>query len=561
MPLYKREAIIKNGIVEISFWGTDFGTYLNMVKLYITGREFNKEKKCWLAPATKTNIDVLKKNNFTIIGEVLEENKDVVIDKKKLKGLRSYQIEAVQFTENKNGYALIADEPGIGKTIEAIGIMKLHKGPFIVICTASMKLKWQREIKKWTGKDAYIVYGEKEHDIPNAPFYIINYNILGRENEKDRKKENEVKRIAKKEGYFYREQYKSIRMEGWWKKLAEKKPEGIIVDECHRVANREAIFVRSFDALFETVKPKIFLPMSGTPIKKHAKNFYHILHKIAPLIFSSRYRFLQEFCNPKHNGFGWVYNGVSNEDKLKELLKDIMIRRLKEDVEKDLPDRPQLDCIPLELTELDEKNYKNALEDFKEYLKVSVEDKVIIRKHIASLRQLAYMAKRNALLTWIEEYIEDHEKIIVAAWHTLVINDIENKFKDILVKIDGSVPSIKRQEAEDRFQNDPKVKMILLQMEAGGEGITLTASDTIVFVELPDSPGQLIQVSDRQHRIGQKHKKLFSYFPFAVGTIEESMANNLDEANRNFKYLFDNKKNEKVFTEDFYEGFYKECKE
>jgi SNF2 family DNA or RNA helicase len=164
---------------------------------------------------------------------------------------------------------------------------------------------------------------------------------------------------------------------------------------------------------------------------------------------------------------------------------------------------------------------------------------------------LAYLAKRNSCFNWIDEYLEDHDKLILAAWHKKVINDLYDKYKHIGLKIDGSVPSKKRLEIEDKFQNDEKIKIMILQIDAGGEGLTLTASNAIAIIEMPDTPGQLIQVCDRGHRIGLKSDTFTIYFPFANGTIENKIADEIENSSKSLEAILDGKKGSGLFKYQF----------
>lgn len=472
--------------------------------------------------------------------------------------LYKFQKQALKYIESdrypvQNNYAIIGDDCGLGKTIDAImeSYIHLDEGSFLIVCTASMKLKWAREIKTWANEDAYIIYGEKDFNLPKSKFYIINYHILGRENSIDRKKENKrkakFKRIEEKrliecqknKEQFKKKRYKKgkIRLEGWITELSKMNIIGIFPDEAHRLANPDtAIWTRCFNELFYNLNPKIFVPLSGTITRKKTKNLYNILHLTAPAIFNNKYRFQWRYCGPSKDAYGWHFEGSSNEDELHRKLKKVMIRRLKTEVT-DLPPRT-FSVIPMELTSIEKKNYSSLEKSFKQLINKS---SLQAKSTYSELKLLAYLAKRNSVFNWIDEYIEDNDKLVIAAWHKKVINDLMKKYGNIGLKIDGSVSGKKRQEAEDRFQNDPKVKIIIIQIEAGGEGITLTASDGLALIEIPDTPGQIIQVSDRIHRIGQKSKNVTIYVPFATGTIEDKIADDIEKSFMSMESILDGK--------------------
>jgi SNF2 family DNA or RNA helicase len=323
---------------------------------------------------------------------------------------------------------------------------------------------------------------------------------------------------------------------------------GVLVHNCHRLANDETCaWTKCFIKLVSDLKPKILVPLSGTLTRKRTKNLFPILNLVAPKLFPSKYRFYWRYCDPTRGYAGWEYNGSSNEDELNKKLKKVMIRRLKSDVLKELPPRT-FSVIPMELTKLEAKNYSSL---DKEYRTLINKQSLQAKNTYSELKLLAYLAKRNSCFNWIDEYLEDHDKLILAAWHKKVITDLYDKYKHIGLKIDGSVPSKKRLEIEDKFQTDNKIKVIILQIDAGGEGLTLTASNAIAIIEMPDTPGQLIQVSDRGHRIGLKSDTFTIYFPFADGTIENKIADEIENSSKSLEAILDGKKGSGLFKYQF----------
>jgi hypothetical protein len=470
-----------------------------------------------------------------------------------------YQKEYIKFVEEHNGYAINGSKCGVGKTIETIGTMDIsYPGKYVIICTKSMKYKWAREIKKWTGNDSYIITGEKEYSLPkNYNYYIINYHILGRENISDRKKENKRKALFDKkellrkqeEGSNYKKhRYKKsiVRLEGWFRELAKLDITGIVPDEAHKFGNPKAIWTMCLNEMMKEIKPKVFLPLSGTLTRKYPKKLWTILHLTAPKLFPKEYSFYWRYCGPSigYKG-GWEFNGSSNEKELHQKLKKIMVMQEK------FRKEPIFNVVPLELNKLEEKNYINISNELKELLRHN-KSKLEIKNSFSKLKRLAYLAKRNALFVWIDEYLEDHDKLVVSVWHKNVMDDLYTKYKTIAVKIDGSVATdAKRQEAEDKFQTDKKVKLIFIQTEAGGEGLTLSVSEGIAIVEIPDTPGQLIQVLSRIDRPGQKAERAMIYFPFANGTIENIVADRIEESFRSMSMILDGKESKGIFNYSF----------
>ena len=136
------------------------------------------------------------------------------------------------------------------------------------------------------------------------------------------------------------------------------------------------------------------------------------------------------------------------------------------------------------------------------------------------LKQVAAAGKLDAVKQWAADFLESGEKLVVFAWHTAVVDEFAREFG--APSITGQTPLVARQAAVDRFQTDPECKVIVCNIQAGGVGITLTASSNVLFVEYPWNPGLLDQAADRTHRIGQ-HYPVTIWQSVAAGTVEEDI--------------------------------------
>jgi SWI/SNF-related matrix-associated actin-dependent regulator 1 of chromatin subfamily A len=209
-----------------------------------------------------------------------------------------------------------------------------------------------------------------------------------------------------------------------------------------------------------------------------------------------------------------------------------MIRRLKKDVLKDLPDKIY-SYIPMELN--NQKEYSKAEANFIEWIKQHKGEKAAKKAsnaealaRIGGLRELAVKGKMKQTIEWIKDFIDGNGKLIVFANRKFVIDQLMKEFKDIAVKIDGSTSNAKRDEAVHQFQNKEQVRLFVGNIKAAGVGLTLTAASSVAFIELPWAPGDIDQASDRAHRIGQKDS-VNVYYLLASGTIEEELAELIDE--------------------------------
>ena len=208
-----------------------------------------------------------------------------------------------------------------------------------------------------------------------------------------------------------------------------------------------------------------------------------------------------------------------------------MIRRKKIDVLKDLPEKVY-SYIPVELSNA--KEYLHAEDDFIQWLKETKGSEAVRRTgqvmalaKIEALKQLAVKGKLKQAMEWIYNFLQSGKKLVVFATHHFVIDALIAEFPNISVCIDGRVSMSDRQKAVDSFQNDSNIQLFIGNIEAAGVGITLTAASDAVFLELPWTPGKLVQASDRIHRIGQKFSVTI-YFLLSANTIEEKIAKLLD---------------------------------
>jgi len=485
----------------------------------LPGRKYYSQEKYWTVPIYPKTIHLLKEWGFELderIREVLENRKRDKLKISRFKGeLYPFQKDGVAFVEANNGKALIADDMGLGKTIQSIAWIQMHPEltPVLIVCPASLKLNWKKEIEKFTeGRDIEILSGVFPWE-PTGDTLIINYDILTH----------------------------------WESTLSKTRPQVLIADECHYFKNPSARRTKSIMRLGRRI-PHI-ITLSGTPILNRPIEAFNALKLIAPDLFPSYWKYAHRYCGAKHNGFGWDFSGASHTDELHHLLKSsVMIRRLKTDVLKELPEKIR-SFIPIELK--NKKEYESAEIDFVRFI-YQTKGREAAKKirntsalsSIEGLKQLAVKGKIDQVIEWIKDFLQIEDKLVVFAIHRHVIDYLMGVFGDIAVKVDGSVSGKKRQEAIDRFQNDAKIKLFIGNIRAAGVGITLTASSTVVFIELPWTPGELIQAEDRVHRIGQR-ESVNIYYLLAVGTIEERIAGIIDNKRKVLDQVLDGKEPER----------------
>jgi len=303
-----------------------------------------------------------------------------------------------------------------------------------------------------------------------------------------------------------------------------------LVHNCHYIKSSKAQRTKAVKKLGKNIEHIIAL--TGTPIENRPIEIYNAWKLIDPVGCPNYMYYTQHFCNAHNNGFGININGASNTLELNSILTStIMIRRKKSDVLKELPEKIR-SFVPLELANKTE--YREAEKDFIAFVKKEKGLEAAQRASnaesfakIEGLKQLAVKGKLKQAIEWITDFLESDQKLVVFAIHKFVIEKLEEEFKDVCVKIDGSVSIPLRQKAVEEFQGNEKVKLFIGNIQSSGVGITLTAASNVAFLELPWSPSAAQQAEDRCHRIGQKNA-VTVHFLLSQNTIEEKLAQIID---------------------------------
>jgi SWI/SNF-related matrix-associated actin-dependent regulator of chromatin subfamily A-like protein 1 len=405
--------------------------------------------------------------------------------------LLPFQRAGVEFIEKALGMngtiqgVLVGDSMGLGKTIQSIGYMALHseKRPVLVVCPASLKLNWQREIKKWlaTKETISIITGTGNQfaQVFGASVVIINYDILGK----------------------------------WIDILTKCNFQLMIVDECHLCKNPKAIRSAAVKAMSKVIPQAIYL--SGTPIVNRPVELFPVLNMIDPASWPKFTSYAYRYCEAGNNGWGWSANGASNLEELHGLIKPFVIRRTKEQVLTELPPKRKA-TIVMQFDEKQRQAYWDALQAVMSSSKPAEQLRLI-----EASKQAAVKGKLPAAIDWIDNFIET-EKLVVFCTHNFTVDALMAKFGDKAVRLTGSENLKEREIAVDSFQNDNNIRLFVGNVIAAGTGITLTAASNVAFLEYPWQPGAVSQSSDRVHRIGQTDSVTI-WFLIADDTIEEKI--------------------------------------
>lgn len=504
---YKAEAILENKdtiLLDFDAFSTDY--YLTKVQ-EMPSRKYLPKLKKWRCPLNIITVEYLSKAGFHIdpaIKKALKRPKFAKIDPGLLLPLRGYQQGGIGFIDYHNGRVLIGDETGIGKTVQALGWMHYRQlYPTLVVCPASLKLNWEREILKFVGKKSVVLSGSpKKNQRLEGDILIINYDIIAK----------------------------------WTTVLIKKNFKLLIADEAHLLKNADR--KRSKAGLKLGTKIPHVLPMTATAVENSPMDLWNIFRLIDKDLFPSKHNFGVRYCGGFHNGWGWQYKGATHIDELKKILSSYMIRRKKSDVLKELPPKQRI-VVPLEIN--NKKKYIEAERNFARWYNQR-ENKINVLAKLETLRQIVNQGKLNQIIEWIENYLEGGEKLIVFGIHIDLVESIAKAFKGQSVLLYGKMTPKQKQESIDKFQNNKKITLMSANIKTGGVGLNLTAASATCFVELPWNPATLEQAESRIDRIGQLADKIFNYYLIAPNTLEWDFMDLLDSKQKVMDKILNDKK-------------------
>ena len=461
----------------------------------IFAREYIPNQQEWRVPATESNVELLRSLNFQFEHDISLPPIDKWIEPWAMQPLpdvpdylRPYQVDAMRFLMWRKGRGLISTCIGSGKTIMALAWMRMTESlPALIICPATIKKQWYNQYRTFVDKKSNvdILYGQTPHGLFPNTTYIINWDILS-----------------------------------YWKPvLLTYGFKVVIADESHRCSSSKSQRSRALSELSKAIPG--FIPMSGTPIKTKPQQFFPVLNMLDPKLFKSEWAFLQRYCNPTHNGFGWEYKGSSNEQELFETVREYMIRRERKDIQKDLPEK-QTSVIPL-AGDMPRNYYLDSVEKFKRATGTD------IQAAFNNLKLEAFALKQDFVVKWIEEFVEDGGKLLVGTYHRKVSEFLIGKFGKCARLVYGGMNSRDREKAIEDFKTRADVKILFAQILAAGEGIDglQHVCADVAYAEFAHSPADHEQFTGRLHRDGQK-ESVNEYYLIADGTVEDDIVEMLD---------------------------------
>lgn len=400
---------------------------------------------------------------------------------------------------------IIGDEPGLGKTLQSIAIIDIANAyPCLVICPASLKINWQREVEKFTDKKALVLDNATRTTWPyliQMRMYhvaIVNYESLRK--------------------FFVWDTggAKSFRLKDVVFCPHIKMFRSIIIDESHRVKDPSAQQTIFCKGLASGKQWRILL--SGTPVVNRPEDLVSQLSIMGRLNeFGGRQQFLAQ------------YGEGDNLDELSSrLYSTCMVRREKAKVLTDLPHKTRCDLY-VDISNREE--YCLAADDLAQYLREYKEctDWEIRRKmrmedlvRFMTLRSLAAKGKVKQTIDFVRVFLDTGKPMILFCSYHEIVDELCRAFPKA-VRVTGRDSATSKQAAVDAFQRGD-AKLIICSIKAAGVGLTLTASSNVAFVEFPWTYADCCQCEDRAHRIGQRDN-VTCYYLIGRGTIDPVLYN------------------------------------
>ena len=424
--------------------------------------------------------------------------------------LRPYQLEGIAFAVGA-GRAILADDMGLGKTIQGIGVAELLSrdaavSKVLIVCPASLKSQWRLEIERFADRNCQLILGnakERALQYDNDCFFTIcNYEQVLRD-------------------------ILPIESVAW---------DLIILDEAQRIKNWEAKTSKTIKSL----KSPFALALSGTPLENRLEELYSVVEFIDDRRLGPAFRFYNRHRVVDEKG---KLLGYKNLDRIRKKLKPILLRRTRESVLEQLPERStEILRIPPTEEQLDLHNaHKRIVSTIINKPFLTEIDLLRLQKALLMCRMSAdstflvdkqppgYSSKLDELAEILDQLLRENDrKILLFSEWTTMLNLVEPVLAEQgvqYVRLDGSVPQKKRQGLVHQFQKDPACRLFITT-NAGATGLNLQAANTVINVDLPWNPAILEQRIGRAHRMGQK-RPVQVFVLVTENTLEEGLLNTL----------------------------------
>ena len=427
--------------------------------------------------------------------------------------LRPYQVSGFQWLNYLSEVAwggILADDMGLGKTVQALSFLHYYKKTnnklkALVVCPTTLIFNWENEIKKFTPSLSwYIHHGSGRSQqmalYENAEVIITTYGTL----------RSDIQLFVAS-AFDY-----------------------VILDESQAIKNPQSKVTKAAGLL----NAKNRLCMSGTPLQNNTFDMYAQMNFLNPGMLGSMEFFRQEFAIPIDK-----FGEKDQKEHLRKLLYPFILRRTKEQVAKDLPEKSEM-ILFCEMNDEQRKIYDAYRNDYRDKILGTVEDKGVNKSQLTILQGLMKLrqicdspsilneeekypnvsVKLEELGREISENIGNHKALVFSQFLGMLAL-IREKMKELEIDyeyFDGSTSAPDREKAIQRFQNDENCRVFLISLKAGGVGLNLTAADYVYIVDPWWNPAVEQQAIDRTHRIGQT-KNIFAYRMICKDTVEDKI--------------------------------------
>ncbi|HYV54483.1 MAG TPA: DEAD/DEAH box helicase, partial [Chitinophagaceae bacterium] len=427
--------------------------------------------------------------------------------------LRPYQVAGYQwlnYLHEINWGGILADDMGLGKTVQALSFLEKYRSRHgklkaLVVCPTTLIYNWENEIKKFTPSLSYHIHhggqrSRSKDELMNYEVTITTYGTL----------RSDIKLFVSIEFDY------------------------IILDESQAIKNPSSKVTRAASLL----NAKHRLCMSGTPLQNNTFDIFAQMNFLNPGLLGTMEFFRQEFSIPIDK-----FGEEDRKEHLRKILYPFILRRTKEQVAKDLPEKQEM-VLFCEMEDEQRKIYDAYRNDYRNQILGTIESQGIQRSQLTilqglmKLRQICdspailneaekfenHSIKLEELTREITENIGNHKALIFSQFLGMLAL-IKGKLTELGVKFeyfDGSTSAPDREKAIQSFQNDESIRVFLISLKAGGVGLNLTAADYVYIVDPWWNPAVEQQAIDRTHRIGQT-KNIFAYRMICKDTIEDKI--------------------------------------
>ncbi len=401
-------------------------------------------------------------------------------------------------------------------TSTIIAALETGTKKILIVCPASLKINWQREIENYTDRPVYIAEGKKFST--ESDFVIVNYDILKN---------------------FHDMEKKGTSL------LNQSEFELVILDEAHMISNPQAQRTKIINHFVKNIK-RVWL-LTGTPMTSRPMNYYNLLNIIESPVAQNWMAYAIRYCQGYQFMAGrrkvWNVTGASNLEELRDRTSKQILRRLKEDV-LDLPDK----IISPVYLRLKSKEYEELMGEYYDWFDNKKDESSSLTVQFSKLmkvRKVIANEKTKQTIEFAENIIEQGKKVIIFTNFTDTLQTIYQHFGKQAVYLDGSCSKPHRQNAVDEFQENDKIKVFVGNLKAAGVGLTLTAAEVVIMNDLSFVPAEHAQAEDRAYRYGQKSNVLV-YYPLYENTIEGAVYDILNRKKEIIRTVMGDQQSENV---------------